>query len=137
MIIISKVFFKLTVFCVIIYFSTKLLTSGFFSTAVNAVFITKLLTYEILFSNSVSFVFLTKSVTSGFFFPNYFLSVWYLVFKTKLLVSLLFTFASNLLYTAFLTTWFLTSSLNLFKSAGTGTNLSMSNLSTSVFRLYF
>ena len=43
---------------------------------------------------------------------------------------MLFTFATNLSYKAFLTT-----SLSLLKSTGTGTNLSMSDLSTSVFKL--
>ena len=38
------------------------------------------------------------------------------------------------LYSVFLTTLFLTALLNLLKSTGTGTNLSISNLSTSVFR---
>ena len=69
MIIIIKLFLKLTNFCVTVCFLTKLLTLGIlFSTAVYAVFVAKLLTSEILFSNSVSFVFLTKSVTLGFFF---------------------------------------------------------------------
>ena len=44
-------------------------------------------------------------------------------------------FATNLLYTVFLTTSFFTTLLNLLKSAGIGTNLSMSNLSTSLFKL--
>ena len=69
MIIIIKLFFKLTNFCVTVCFLTKLLTLGIlFSTGVNAVFVAKLLISEILFSNSVSFIFLTKSVTLGFFF---------------------------------------------------------------------
>ena len=38
-------------------------------------------------------------------------------------------------YTAFLITSFFTTLLNLLKSTGTGANLSMSNLSTSVFKL--
>ena len=59
----------------------------------------------------------------------------YLVFNTKSLVSILFTFATNLLYTVFLTTSFFTTLLNLLKSLGIGINLSMSNLSTSVFKL--
>ena len=50
-----------------------------------------------LFSNSVSFLFLTKSVASGNFVSNSAMSVWYLVFKTKSLVSILFTFAARLL----------------------------------------
>ena len=39
-----------------------------FSTAVNVVFVAKLLTSGLLLSDSVSFGFLTKSVTSGTFF---------------------------------------------------------------------
>ena len=66
------------------------------STAVNAVFLAKLLTSGNLFSNSVSFVFLTKSATSGIFFSNPVFSVCYLVFKAKLLESILFTFEANL-----------------------------------------
>ena len=60
------------------------------------------------------------------------LSVSYLVFQTNLLVSILFTLATNLSYTAFLTTSFSTTSLSLPKSTGTMTNLSTSNSSTSV-----
>ena len=48
---------------------------------------------------------------------------------------MLFTLATNLSFTVFLTTSFLLTSLNLLKSAGTGTNLLISSLSTSVFRL--
>ena len=59
----------------------------------------------------------------------------YLVFNAKSLVSILSTFATNLSYTVFLTTLFFTTSLSLLKSTGTGANLSMSNLSTSVFKL--
>ena len=118
------------------FFLTKLLTLGILlSTALNAVFVAKLLTSGILFSNSVSFVFLTKSVTSGIFVSNSVLSVWYLVFKTKSQLSILFTFAANLSYAAFLTTSPLTTSLSLLKWTGTGANLSMSNLSSSVFTL--
>ena len=83
----------------------------------------------------MSFVFLAKSGRSGISFSNSVLSVWYVVFKTKSLISILFTFAASLSYTASLTTSFLTALLNLLQLRGTGTNLSMSNLSTSVFRL--
>ena len=48
---------------------------------------------------------------------------------------MLFTLASNLLYTVFLTTSFITASLSSLKSTGTSDNLSISNLSTSLFRL--
>ena len=51
------------------------------------------------------------------------------------LVSILFTFSTNISYEAFLKTSFFTTSVNLFKSTGTGIKLLMSNLSTSVFKL--
>ena len=59
----------------------------------------------------------------------------YLVFNTKSLVSTLFTLATNLSCTVFLTTSFFTTPVSLLRSTATGTNLSMSNSSTSVFRL--
>ena len=46
-----------------------------------------------------------------------------------------FTLATNLSYTVFLTASFFTTLLSLLKSVGTGTNLLMSNLSASVFKL--
>ena len=60
---------------------------------------------------------------SGILFSNSDLSVSYLVFKTNALLPILFTLATNLSYTSFLTTSFLTASLCLFKSTGTGANL--------------
>ena len=48
---------------------------------------------------------------------------------------MLFTFAANLSYTVFFTTSFFTTSLTLLKSTGADANLSVSNLSTSAFRL--
>ena len=83
--------------------------------------------------------FLTRPLISAIFFSNSVLPGLYLVFNTKSLVSILFngiafTFATNLSYTVFLTTSFFTTSLSLLKSTGTGANLSMSKLSTSVFR---
>ena len=59
----------------------------------------------------------------------------YLVYKTNPLVPILFTFATNLSYAVFLTTSFFTTSLSLHKSAWTGINLPISNLSASAFRL--
>ena len=58
-----------------------------------------------------------------------------LVLEANPLVSILFTFSTNLSYTVFLTASCFTTSLNLLKSTGTGTNLSMSNSSTSVFKI--
>ena len=83
----------------------------------------------------MSFTFLTKLFTSGILFSNSDLSVSYLVSKTNPLVSILFTLATSLSYTSFLTTSFFTISLSLLKSTGTGFNLSISNLLTSVFKL--
>ena len=59
MIMISKFLYKFTSFCVIIcFFLTKLLTLAIlFSTAVNAVFVAKLLTSGIWLSNSVKLFF--------------------------------------------------------------------------------
>ena len=47
---------------------------------------------------------------------------------------MLFTLATNLSH-SFLTTSFFKTALSLLKSTGTGTNLLMSNLSASVFKL--
>ena len=49
----------------------------------------------------------------------------YLAFNTKSLVSILSTFATNLLDAAFLTTSFFTTSLNLLKSTEIGTNFKL------------
>ena len=48
---------------------------------------------------------------------------------------MLFTLETNLLYSDFLTTFFFTTLLSLSKSLGAGVNLSISDLSTSVFKL--
>ena len=59
----------------------------------------------------------------------------YLVFKTNLLVSILFTLAVNLLYTVSLTTSLFTALLSLFKSTETVFNSSTSILLISAFDL--
>ena len=48
---------------------------------------------------------------------------------------MLSTFVANFSYSVFLATSFFTTLLNLAQSLGTGVNLSIPNLSTSVFRL--
>ena len=98
-----------------------------FSTVFNAVFVPKLLVSGILFSTVVNPVFVARLLVSGILFSNSNLSVSYLVFNTKSLVSILSPFATNLLYAAFLTTSFFTTLDNLLKSAGIGTNLSICN----------
>ena len=86
---ISKFLFKLTNFCVIVCFFTKLLTLAIlFSPALNTFVAAKLITSGILFSNSVSFIFFNKISHIGDFFSNSALSVRYLVFETKALVSM-------------------------------------------------
>ena len=50
-------------------------------------------------------------------------------------MSILFTLATNLSYTAFSTILFFTTLLNLLRSIATRNNLSISNLSTSEFKL--
>ena len=59
--------------------------------------------------------------------------VLHLVFKTKWVVSILLTLATNLLYTVFSTTSLFTTSLSLLKSTETGFNLCY--LFASVFKL--
>ena len=125
----------------------KPLTSGIlFSAAVNADFVANPLVLGILPSTSVilelKYVFLTKSLTSRIFFSILSIlssksdpSFSYLVLETKFVLSILFTLLTNLSYSVFFTTSFLTTLLSLAKSIGTDYSLSISSLSTSVFRL--
>ena len=59
----------------------------------------------------------------------------YLVLETKFVLSIPFNLLTNLSYAVFFTTSFSTTLLSLAKSVGTGVSLSISSLSTSVFRL--
>ena len=103
MIMISKFLFNFSNFCII--------TLGFlFSTVVDAVFVAKLLTSGILPSIAVILVlqsvFLTRPLALGIFFSNsvlfsFYLVSSYFVFKTDVLVSILFTLATNLSYAVF------------------------------------
>ena len=102
-----------------------MLTSGIlFSTTVNAELVAKPVILGILFSISVilafKLVFLARLPVSGIFlsaslifFSKSDLSVSYLVFKTNPVVSMLFTLATNLSYSVFLTTSFFTKLLSL------------------------
>ena len=95
MIMISKFLFKLSNFCIIIFFLTKLLILGIlFSIPVNAAFVAKPLILGILPS------------ILAILFSNSALSVSYLVFKTNALVSIPLTLATNLSDKVFLTTSF-------------------------------
>ena len=144
---ISNFLFSCTNFCVIVCFLTKPLTFGIsFSTAVNPELVAKPLMLGILFSISVILAlksaFLTKLLVSGIIysaslilFSRFHLSVSYVDFITNPVVSILFTFVTNLLHSVFLTTSFFTTLLNLAKSSGTGVHFAMTNLSYSVFKL--
>ena len=125
---------------------TKLLTSGIlFSTAVNAELVARQVILGILPSISVILAFMcffASSLVSGIFlsaslifFSKSDLSVSYAVFKANPVVSTLFTLATNFSYTDFLTTSHFTTLLSFAKSLGTGVNLSIFSLSTSVFKL--
>ena len=90
----------------------------------------------ILFSTEVNTVntdFLTRPLVSGILFSTVFNAV----FVAKLATSgILFSISVILaLQSVFLITSFFTTSLSLLKSTRTGTNLSISNLSTSAFKL--
>ena len=108
-----------------------------FNLTSKSVLLTRLLTSGILFSPAVDAEVVAKSLTSGIFLSIfiYHPSFSYLVFITKFVVSISFTLTTNLSYSVFLTTSFLTTLLNLARSVGTGVNLSISSLSTSVFQL--
>ena len=69
---------------------------------------------------SVIICFLTRPLVLGSLFSNSDLSVLYLVFKTNQLVSILFTLATSLSYSVFLTIPFFTASLSLLKLTRTG-----------------
>ena len=93
---------------------------------------TKILTLGILFSAAVIAVLVAKLLILGILFLTSFILALRVVLVANIVIfgissSILFILA---LYTSFLTTSCLTTSLSLLKSAGTGTNLSTSNLST-------
>ena len=96
----------------------------------------------ILFSSAVKVDFLTKSLMSGIFFSILSIlssksdpSFSYLFLETKFVASISFTLLTNLSYSVFFTTSFLTTLLSLAKSIGSDVSLSISSLSTSVFKL--
>ena len=94
-------------FCVIVIFSTKLLTLGIlFSTAVGAVRVAKLVILSILFL-------------------TLFILALRVVLVAKLVISCILssTFFILALYTSFMMTSFFTTSLSLLYSTRTGTNL--------------
>ena len=116
---IIKFLFNFSNFCIAICFLTKLLVSG------------------ILFSTTVNAEVVARPVVLGILFLTSFIFVLRIVLVARLLISgilssIFFTFP---LYSVFLKTSFLTTSLNLLKSVGAGANSSISSLSTVVFNL--
>ena len=100
------------------------------------IIIVSLLTLGILFSTAVNTEVVAKLVILGISVLTSFIFVLRIVLVAKWLIS---GISSSILifalYSGFLKTSFLTTLLNLLKSTGTGTNLLISNLSTSSFRL--
>ena len=132
---------------------TKLVTLGIlFSATVNSVLLAKPLISGIFYltlsvQSSCSVVkrvtpdFVATLVVSGIFFSTLsilsskaLISVVNLVLKRNFEVSIASTLFLKVLYSVFLTTSFLATLLNLAKSLGTVFNLSVSMLSTSVFK---
>ena len=101
----------------------------------------QVLRVQLQLTSTIICFFLTVLLRSGLFsaslvlFSKSDLSVSYLVFETNPLVLILFLLATNLSYTAFFKKSYFPTSLSLRKSSGTGTNLSISYLSSSVFKL--
>ena len=98
---------------------------------------TRLLTFGILFSTAVNAEIVAKPLILGISILTSFIFVLRIVLEATLVISgilssILFILA---LYSAFLTTSCLTTLLSLFKSAGTGANLSISDWSTLLFKL--
>ena len=98
---------------------------------------TKLLVSGALFSTVLNAEVVARPVILGIYILTSLIFVLRLALVARLLISgilssIFFIFA---LYSVFLMTSFSTTSLNVFKSVGTGANLSISNLSALVFNL--
>ena len=98
----------------------------------------KFLTLGILFSKVVRVALVAKLVILVTLSLTSFILALREALVAKLVISDILSsiFLILALYTSFLTTSFFTSSLNLLKSTGAGTNLSSSNLSTLLFKLF-
>ena len=98
----------------------------------NLFFLTRLLILGFLFSTAVNAEVGAKPVRLGISFLTSSIFVLRLLLVAKLLISAILSSIFFVLtsYSVFLTTSFLTTSLNLLKSVGTGVNLSISSLST-------
>ena len=97
----------------------------------------KFLTLGILFSKVVRVALVAKLVILVTSSLTSFILALREALVAKLVISDILSsiFLILALYVSFLTTSFFTSSLNLLKSTGAGTNLSSSNLSTLLFKL--
>ena len=99
---------------------------------------TKLLTLGTLFSTAARAVVVANLLFLGNASSTSFILGLREALVAKLVISDILSsiFLILALYTSFLTTSVFTSSLNLLKSTGAGTNLSSSNLSTLLFKLF-
>ena len=95
-----------------------------------------MLIFDILFSTAVNAEVVAKQLMLGISVLTSFIFVLRIVLVAKLVIGILSSMFFILsLYSVFLTTSFLTALFNLLKSTGTGTNLSISSLSTLFFKL--
>ena len=96
------------------------------------IFFIRLLTFGILFSTAVNPEVVAKPLMHGISVLTSFVFVLKIVLVAKSVISciLSLTFFILVLFSVFVTTSFLTTLFSLLKSTGTGTNLSISNLST-------
>ena len=126
---------------VVVIYLSWLWSVSFFSLSVifvsQPVFLTKLLVSGALFSTVLNAEVVARPVILGIYILTSLIFVLRLALVARLLISgilssIFFIFS---LYSVFLMTSFSTTSLNVFKSVGTGANLSISNLSALVFNL--
>ena len=97
---------------------------------------TRLLTFGILFSTAVTAEVVAKLLILGISALTSFIFVLRKVLVAKLVISSVLSsmFLTLALYYVFLTTSFFTTLLSLLESTVTGANLSISNLSTLLFK---
>ena len=95
------------------------------------------MTLEILFSTAVSAEVVIRPLILGILALTSFTFVLRIVLVAKLVISGILSsmFLILALYSVLLTTSFFTASLSLLKSTGKGANLSLSNISTLLFKL--
>ena len=117
----------------VIFFSILLICVSY-----SQVFLTELLTLSISFSTIVRAALVAKLVVLGIWLLTWFILALREALVPTLVISGILSsmFLILPLYTSFLTTPFFTTSLTLIKPTGKGTNLSLSNLSALLLKLF-